>query len=88
MAADHFADMETQNAGDGLEVLVCASDQFIRRIGLRRIRPKDYDMRKHARRLSVVWFFAQVEILTQLRALNRQILPVEKSVSEKTGGFP
>lgn len=41
MAADHFADVEAQHTGDGFEILVCASDQFIRRIGLRRIRPED-----------------------------------------------
>jgi hypothetical protein len=52
MAANHFADVKLQHARNGLEILIGPGDQFFRRVGLRRIRPENDYVRKHARRLS------------------------------------
>ena len=43
-AGRHLADVKLQHAGNVLEVLVGAGDQFIRRVGLRRIRPENNDV--------------------------------------------
>ena len=61
VAADHLADVELEHAGDGLEILVGAGDEFIRRAGLRRIRPKNDYVRKHAGGLSAPHSGTQVD---------------------------
>ena len=43
-AGRHFADMKLQHAGNGSQIFVRAGDQFIRRVGLRRVGPEDDDV--------------------------------------------
>ena len=47
MAARHLAGVEVHNTGNGSEVFLCASDHFLRSVGLGRVSPKNYDVRKH-----------------------------------------
>jgi len=47
MAARHLAGVEVHNTGNGSEVFLCASDHFLRSVGLGRVGPKNYDVRKH-----------------------------------------
>jgi hypothetical protein len=47
MAARHLAGVEVHNTGNGSEVFLCASDHFLRSVGLVRVGPKNYDVRKH-----------------------------------------
>jgi hypothetical protein len=47
MAARHLAGVEVHNTGNGSEVFLCASDHFLRSVGLGRVDPKNYDVRKH-----------------------------------------
>jgi hypothetical protein len=44
VAADHLTDVKVEHAGDGLEVLIGPGDEFIRRVGLRRIGPENDKM--------------------------------------------
>ena len=43
-AGRHFADVKVQHAGNVFQIFVRAGDEFIRRVRLRRIRPKYYDV--------------------------------------------
>jgi len=47
MAARHLTRVEAHNTGNGSEVFLCASDHFFRGVGLGRVGPKNYDVRKH-----------------------------------------
>jgi hypothetical protein len=47
MARRHQAGVKTDDSGNRREVFLCACQHFIRRVGYRRVRPKDYDMGKH-----------------------------------------
>ena len=43
-AGRHFADVKVQQAGNGLEILVRTGDEFVRRVGLRRVGPENDDV--------------------------------------------
>ena len=45
--ARHFPDMELHDAGDVFEELIGAGHDFIRRIGISRVRPENDNMREH-----------------------------------------
>ena len=56
-AADHFTDMEFHDAGNVFEVFVGAGYDLIRRIGIRRVRPENDNMREHGFILTTTFEF-------------------------------
>ena len=51
MAFDHAADVKFFHAGDGLEVLLGAGDEFVGGHGVSGIGPEDDNVRKHGREI-------------------------------------
>ena len=61
-AGCHLADVKLQHARNDLEIFVRAGDEFLGRVRLRGVSPKDDDMRKHGASLN-----------NKLAALRREI---------------
>jgi hypothetical protein len=47
IAVRHLAGVEVHHTGNVSEIFICASDHFLRSVGLGRVGPKNYDVGKH-----------------------------------------
>jgi len=47
MAPRHLAGVEVHDTGNRSQIFLCASDHFLRSVGLGSVGPKNYDVRKH-----------------------------------------